>query len=191
LSGGSLLGDELINANKTDGVTAWNIGNGLDFTSHHEHGSLDVLDVQVSLAAWLVVWSQNSDLLARFDSAGENSAESVETTTIGRWHHLGDEDHEGTILVASLNGLTGGIVNWTLIKVGSSVGLSLLGRWELHDDHLKESLSSVNPLLADDLHQILKTALFLLSCELNLESVQHAPNFIEFTVHAGTDQGDD
>jgi hypothetical protein len=60
---GTLLGDELIDTNKTDSVTAWHIWDSLNLTGHHEDGSLNVLDVEIGLGTWLVVWSHNSDLL--------------------------------------------------------------------------------------------------------------------------------
>merc|ERR1712083_100249 len=43
---GSLLDEVLINTDKSDGVSAWDIWDGLDLSSHHDDGSLDVLDVE-------------------------------------------------------------------------------------------------------------------------------------------------
>jgi len=187
---GSLLHEVLIDTDETDGVTAWYIGDGLDLTGHHEDSSLNVLDVQVSLGAGLVVGSHNSDLLASGDGTGEDTTESVETTTVVSGDHLGDEDHEGTVLVTLLEGLTACIIDGTLVKVSSSVLLGLDGGRKLHDDHLEESLSGVDPLLADDLHEILETTLLLLGGEGNVELFKHLPDLVELTVHASTDEVD-
>ena len=188
---GTLLGEVLIDTDETDGVTARHIGDSLDLTGHHEDGSLDVLDGEIGLGARLVVGSHDSDLLASGDGTGEDTAESEETTTIRGRDHLGDEDHEGTFLVALLDGLTANIINGTLVKVSSSVLLGLLGGGELHDDHLEEGLSGVNPLLADDLHEILTATLLLLGVEANVELVKHVPDLFELGVHACADQVDD
>ena len=50
-SGGksTLLEDELIDTNETASVTTWNIWGGFNFTSHHNDGSLDVLDMEIVL----------------------------------------------------------------------------------------------------------------------------------------------
>jgi hypothetical protein len=188
---GTLLSEILINTNKTDGVTARDIGDSFDLTSHHEHSTLNVLDVQVSLATGLVVGSHNTNFLTSGDGTRENTTESVEATTIISGDHLGDEDHEGTVLVAVLEGLTARIIDGTFIKVSSSVSLSLLGGRKLHNNHLNESLSSVDPLLAADLHEILKATFLLFVGKDDVEGVEHLPDLIELTVHDGTDEGND
>jgi len=160
---GTLLQEVLIDTDESDGVTARNIGNSLDFTGHHDDGSLDVLNVKIVLGSWDVVRSHNSDLLSSGDGTAEDTTESVETTLVVGGDHLGDENHKGTVLVALLNGLAGSIIDGSLIKVGGSVSLGLDGGGELHDDHLKESLSSVNPLLEDALEEILLSLLLLWS----------------------------
>jgi len=43
----ALFHEVLINADKTDGITARDISDGLDLTTHHEDSSLDVLDIEV------------------------------------------------------------------------------------------------------------------------------------------------
>jgi hypothetical protein len=188
---GTLLDEVSIDTDETDGVTARNIWNSFDFTSHHEDGSLNVLNVKVILGAWLVVGSHNSNFLASSDGTSENTTEGVETTTIGGWDHLGDEDHEGTVLVAGCNGLTAWIIDGTFVKVSSSVLLGLFWGWELHDDHFEEGLSSVDPLLADDLHKILKTSFFLFSVKDDLELIQHLPDSVKVTIHNIADEGND
>jgi len=188
---GTLLGEVLIDTDETDGVTARHIRDGLDLTGHHEDGSLDVLDGEIGLGAGLVVGSHNSDFLASGDGTGEDTAESEEATTILSGDHLGDEDHKGTLLVALFDGLTAGIGDGTLVKVSSSVLLGSLGGGELHDDHLEEGLSGVNPLLANDLHEILTATLLLFGVEVDVEFIKHVEDLFEFGVHASTDQVND
>lgn len=133
---GSLFQKILIDSNETDGVSARNIRYSFDFTSHHENSSLNVLNVEIVFATWNIVGSHNSDLLSTLDDSGENSTEGIESTFIVSGHHLGDEDHKGTFLIAVLDGLSADIINRTLIQVSSSISLSDKGGWEFHNDHL-------------------------------------------------------
>lgn len=123
----SLFHKILINTNKTNGVTAWYFWDGFDLTSHHEDGSLNVLDVKIVLGAWGVIRSHNSNFLSTLNLSGEDSTEGIESTFIISWHHLGDEDHKRTILVAILNSLTAWVFNGSFIQVGSSVFLGSNG----------------------------------------------------------------
>jgi hypothetical protein len=178
-----LFHEVLINTDETDSVTAGDIGDSLDLTSHHEDGSLDVLDIEVVSGSRKIVGSHNSDLLTSLDGTGEDTTESVESSLIVGGHHLGDEDHEGTVLVTVLDGLTARILNGALVKHGGSVSLSHLGGRKLHDDHLKESFSGVDPFLENSLEEILLSELFLLSLEGDLEGLKHLPHRIEVIVH--------
>ena len=187
----SLLHEELIDTDETDGVTARNVSDGLDFAAHHEDGPLDVLDVEVVLGSGLVVRAHNADLLASGDGTGEDTAESGEATLIVGGDHLGDEDHEGAVLVALSDGLTALVLNGTLVEHGSSVGLGLDGGGELHDDHLKESLGGVDPLLEDALEKILHALLALVGLEGNAERLEHFPDGVEVAVHDVTAELDD
>ena len=180
---GTLLHEELIDTDKTDGVTARNISDGLDLTAHHEDGSLDVLDVEIVTGSWNVVGSHNSDLLSSGDGTTENTTESVESTLIVGWDHLGDEDHEGTVGVTVLDGLTANVLNWTFVELGGSVLLGSLGGGQLEDDHLKKGLSGVDPLLIDALHEILTSLLLLNGGENDLEGLEHLPDNFEVVVH--------
>ena len=76
-SDGSSLDEAGIDTDENDGVTAGNIGNGFDLTSHHDDGSLDVLNVEISLGSGLVVGAHDSDFLASGDGSTENTTESV------------------------------------------------------------------------------------------------------------------
>ena len=188
---GSLLDEELINTDESDGVAAWNIWDGLNLSSHHNDSSLDVLDVEIGLGALLVVWSHDSDLLAGLDGSREDTSESVETTFVVGWDHLGDEDHKRTVLVAVLDGLTAGIIDGAFVKHGSSVLLGLLRGRKLHDDHLNEGLSSVDPFLEDALHEILGSLVLLVVSERDVEGLKHLPDGFKVIAHAVTAELDD
>ena len=188
---GSLLEDIGINTYKTNGVTAWDIWDGLDLTSHHDDGSLDVLDVKIGLAAGLVVWSHDSDLLSGGNDTGEDSSESVESTLVVGGDHLGDENHEGSVLITVHDGLTGGVVNWSFVKISSSVPLGLDWGWELHDDHFQKSLGGVDPLLEDVLHEMLSGELELLLLEFDVKGGEHFLDLVHLSVHGGSAESDD
>jgi len=190
---GSLFDEVSIDSNESDSVTDGDIGDRLDFTSHHEDGSLDVLDVKVGLGAGLVVRSHNSDFLSSGNGSSEDTSESVESTFIVSGDHLGNEDHEGTLGIAFLDGLTTRIIDGSLIKVGSSVMLGLDGRGKFHDDHLKKSFSGVNPFLEDALEERLSFEILLFTLEGDTESDEHlvddASLFLLHGVSAELDNG--
>ena len=188
---GTLLHEVLIDTDETDSVTARNIRDSLDLTSHHKNSSLDVLDVEVVSGSWLIVWSHDSDLLTSLDGTTEDTTESIESTLIVGGDHLGDEDHEGTVLVTVLDGLTARILNGTFVKHSSSVSLSSLGGGELEDDHLNESISSVDPFLENTLEEILHSKFLLIRLEDNVEGLKHLPDGVEVTVHNVSAELDD
>ena len=187
----TLLHEELIDADETDGVTARNVRDGFDLATHHEDGPLDVLDVEIVVGAGLVVRAHDADLLASGDGTGEHTAEGVEAALVVGGDHLGDEDHEGTVLVALLDGLEAIVVVGTFVKLDGSVSLSLDGRRELEDDHLNEGLSGVDPLLEDALEEVLGALALLVGLELNAESLEHLPDGVEVAVHDVTAELDD
>jgi len=180
---GTLLHEVLIDTDESDSVTARDIGDGLDLTTHHEDGSLDVLDVEVVLGTGTVVGSHDSDLLTGLDGTGENTTKSVESTLVVGGDHLGDEDHKRTVLVAVLDGLTAGIIDGTFVELGGSVVLSFLGRGQLHDDHLKKSLGGVDPLLEHAFEKILHSLVLFVRLEGDAESLEHLPDGVEVAVH--------
>jgi len=188
---GTLLDEVGIDTDETDSVTARNIGDGFNLTSHHEDGTLNVLDVQVSLLAGLVVGAHDADTLASGDGTGEDTAESEEAARFVGGHHLGNEDHQCTIGVALLDGLTALIIDGALIEVSGTVALGLAGRGQLHDDHLKKSLSSVDPLLANALHEGLETEFLLLRFESDANGLAHLHDGIDLAIHNVTDELDD
>mmetsp|Transcript_42646 Transcript_42646/g.56307 ORF Transcript_42646/g.56307 Transcript_42646/m.56307 type:complete len:802 (-) Transcript_42646:104-2509(-) len=188
---GALLHEELIDTDETDGVTARNIGDSLDLAAHHEDGSLDVLDVEVVAGVWLVVRAHNADLLASGDGTGEDTAESVEAALVVGGDHLGDEDHEGTVLVAVGDGVVAFVTDGTFVEHSGSVLLGLHGGRKLHDDHLKESLGGVDPLLEDALEEVLGALVLLVVFEVNAEGLEHLPDGVKVVVHDVTAELDD
>ena len=190
-SDGTLLEDVLIDTNKSDGVTTWYIWDGFDLTSHHNNGSLDVLDVEVSLGSGNVVWTLDSDFLSGGNGSSENSSESVESSLVVGGDHLGDEDGEWSVLIAVTNGVESSITLWSFIKVGGSVLLGLDWTWELEDDHFKKGLSGVDPLLEDVLHEVLTLEFSLLRHELDAEVIEHLVDLLGLSVHGGSAESDD
>ena len=84
-SGDATSFDEvLINTDETAQVSAWDIINGFDVSTHHKNGTLDLLTVKIGFGSWLEVWTHNSDLLSSGNGTGENSTESVESTLKNR-----------------------------------------------------------------------------------------------------------
>ena len=188
---GTLFQKVLIDTDKTDSVTAWDIWDSLDFTSHHDDGSLDVLNVQILFASWDVVWSLDSDFLSGGNGTSEDSSESVESTFIVGWDHLGDEDTKSSVFIAVNDRLTGLVIDITFIKISGSVFLGLNWGWQFKDDHFKKSFSGVDPLLEDVLHEMLSLELSLLSLEGNLEVDEHFVDLLHFSVHGSSAKSDD
>ena len=188
---GTLLHDVLVDTDEGDGVTARDIGNGLNLTAHHDDGSLDGSVLEVSLGAWDVVGSHDSDLLASGNNTGEDTTEGVESTSVVGGDKLGEEDHKGSLLVAVLDGLTANIVNGTLVEVTSSVLLGLDGGGELQDDHLKEAITGVDPLLEDLSHLVLALEFLLVGLESDLEGLEHLINSLVVALHAVSAETDD
>jgi len=188
---GTLLENVLIDTNETDGVTTWDIWDGFNLTSHHDDGSLDVLDVKILLGSWLVVWSHDSDLLTGGNDTGENSTEGIESTFIVGGDHLGDEDHEWAIDGAVHHSLSRCIINWTFIEIGGSVFLGSDGGWELEDDHFEEGLGGVNPLLEDVLHEMLSLKHSLVFLESDVKGNEHLIDFLHLSVHGGFTESND
>ena len=179
----ALLHEVLIDTNETDGVTTRDVANGLDLTSHHDNGTLDVLDVEIIPRTWLIVGSHNSDLLACRYGAGEHSAESIESSFIVGRDHLRDEDHEWTIFVAVLDRLTARVIDGAFVEHGSSILLCSLGGWELHDDHLNEGFGGIDPFLEDALEEVLRSLVSLVVFKGDSEGLKHLPDGIEVAIH--------
>ena len=78
----SSFDEVLIDSDETDQVSAWNIIDSFDVTSHHKNGTLDLFVVEILFGTGLVVGSHNSDLLAGGNGSGEDTSESVESTLV-------------------------------------------------------------------------------------------------------------
>jgi len=188
---GSLLHEVLIDTNESASVTAWNFWDGFDLSSHHDDGSLDVLDVKIVLGSRDVVRSLNSNFLSGGNGTSENSTESVESSFIVGRDHLRDEDAKWSVLIAVIDRFVCWIINWTFIEISSSILLGLEWGWELEDDHFKKGLSSVDPLLENVLHEMFSLEISLGRLELDTEGNDHLVNLIHLTLHSGSAKSND
>merc|ERR1711939_715135 len=96
---GTRLEQELVNTDQTENVTGWHVLDGLGVATPHQDGTLDGLDEQVLLLARDVVRALNANLDTRAGGTREDTTESVETALVRGRHHLGDVDHERTLVV--------------------------------------------------------------------------------------------
>ena len=191
ISDGTLLEEVLVNTDESDGVTTRDIGDGFGLSSHHEDGSLDVLNVEVDLGSGSVVGSHDSDLLAGGGGTSENTTESEESSLIVGGDHLGDENHEGTGRVTLGDGLTARIFDGSLVEVSGSVSLGLQGGRKLQDDHLNESIGGVNPLLEDALEEGLTFVVLLVTLEDDTETDEHLVDDGSLAFHGVSAELDD
>lgn len=86
-------------------------------------------------------------------------------------------------MVAVLNSLSAWIFNWTLIQVGSSVGLSLNWGRQFHYYHFQEGLSGVDPFLENVFEEEFSLELLFIGLEHNFEMVQHLPDSFFVVFH--------
>lgn len=177
------LQQELIDTDETENVTGWDIVNWVDLTTHHEDGTLDGLDEEILLLAWNVVWSLDADLKTRLDGTGENTTESVETTLIGSWHHLGNVKHEWGLWIAVLDAHAGLIIWWTLVESLSTVLLCGDWGWQVENQHLQHGIGSWQESAHDDLEEGLALELTLLGGKLDGKLVEEVGDLILLEVH--------
>jgi hypothetical protein len=188
---GSRLDQELINSDKSNGVSTWAILNWVDGSSHHENGTLDLLNEEIILLSWKVVWSHNSDLLSGLDDSGEDTSEGVETSLIGGWHHLGDIHHEWSLWVTVSDGSSALIVHWSLVEILYTVSLGNDWGWEMEDNHVQKGIGGWEELSHDDLHEGLSVAFLLLRGEVNLEGDEHLLVGVLLVIHDGLEELED
>mmetsp|Transcript_10545 Transcript_10545/g.29798 ORF Transcript_10545/g.29798 Transcript_10545/m.29798 type:complete len:859 (+) Transcript_10545:55-2631(+) len=162
---GGVLGDELIESDHGDGVTARDVLDGVLPPSHAQHGSLDGLDVQVLLLSRDVVWSHDPDLLASSDLTGEDTSEGEEPTLIGGRNHLGNVEHQWTVRVAVGDGGSVDVIRWSLVQGLDSVSLGDGWGWQVVDHHLQEGPVGWEPGLHDTLHEWLSVEVPVLGLE--------------------------
>ena len=188
---GTRLQQELVNTNQTDNVTSRTVVNLLDGSSHHQDGSLDRLQEQVLLLTDVVVRTLDSDLLTRLGSTSEDTTESVESTLVGGWDHLGDVQHQVSLRVTVSDGLAVDIVRWTLVQSLSSVSLSSDWRWQVDDNHLQHGVGSWQELSHDNLQQSLTLQLLLVGLQVDLQLLQQGWDLLLLEVHDRREQSED
>jgi len=188
---GTRLEQELVNTDKTENVTGGDVVNGLDETTHHENGTLDGLDEQVLLLSGGVVGALNADLETGADGTGEDTTESVETTLVGSGHHLGDVQHERTVVVTVPDTDGVDIVVGTLVKSLHTVLLSGDGRRKMENHHLEESVSGGKELPHDNLEELLALEILLIGSELDLELLEKSGDLVGLEVHDRLEDAED
>jgi len=188
---GTGLDQVLVNANETDNVTAWHILDSLGVSAHHENGSLDLLDVQVGLGAWHVVWSHDSASESGSHDTREDSTEGVESALIGGWHHLGDVHHEWSLWVASLDTLGGLVVLGSLVQELHSVVLGGDWRWEMDGNHLEEGVAGWQPGSHESLHQWLALEVLVVTLQLDTGGDDELGDLLVLLVHNGVEDSVD
>ena len=122
---GTGLEEVLIDTDKTASVTAGDVSHLLDLGSHHEDDTLDGLDVEVGLLTGGVHGTLDADLLAGGDGTGEDTTEGGEAATLIGGDELGDVHHEGTLGVASLDGLVGVIILGAGVQILGTVPVQI------------------------------------------------------------------
>mmetsp|Transcript_13033 Transcript_13033/g.33263 ORF Transcript_13033/g.33263 Transcript_13033/m.33263 type:complete len:703 (+) Transcript_13033:530-2638(+) len=184
---GAGLDKELVNADKADGVTGRHILNGLGVTAHHQHGALDVLDVQVVLLAGDVVGAHDADLHAGLDGTREHTTEGEKAALVGGGHHLGDVAHEGTALVAVADGVGALVIERTLVEVLHTVALGLGGGRQMEHNHVQQRIGSGQELAHDNFQEGLANEVLLLSGKLDLQALQDLGVRVLLVIHDGVE----
>lgn len=148
---GTRLEQELVNTDQTDDVTGGHILNGLDEATHHENGTLDVLDEKILLLARSEVGALDADLQTRADGTGEDTTESVEAALIGGRDHLGDVKHQRSLRIAVTDTNGALVILRALVKSLDTVLLGGDRRRQVDTDHLQHSISGGQELAHDEL----------------------------------------
>mmetsp|Transcript_109648 Transcript_109648/g.236083 ORF Transcript_109648/g.236083 Transcript_109648/m.236083 type:complete len:535 (+) Transcript_109648:1073-2677(+) len=143
-----------IDTDQTTGVTGGNIGDGLGVTTHHDHNTLDGLGEEVGLLAGNVVGTKDTDLLSSAHLTGEHTAESSKSV-VGTGNHLGHVHHKRSTIagVAGTDGVGSLVVERTVVEGLHTVSLGAGRGRQVHHNHLKDGISSGEPLLHDSLEE--------------------------------------
>lgn len=187
VSEGSVLDEDRVNSDNGDSVSGWDRVDRFGSSTHHDDGSLDVLDEKIFLLSVFIVRPHDSNLVARLDGSGEDSTESVESTLVRSWDHLGDVDQKRTVSVALSHGFGGLVISWTRVQKFGSVGLGLTRRWEMIHSHLKNGSISWEPLLHDRLEERLLDLLSIFSSEVEADSLEELVNGVMVILHGGSE----
>lgn len=188
---GGSLDDVLVDTDEADDVTAGHVFDGFLVTTHHEDGTLDgLVFVQVVLLADLVVVAHDADLATGGDLSGEDTAEGEEAALVGGGDHLGDVEHEGSVGVALLDALEEAVFHGGLTGVEhfGAVGLGLLGRRKVHDDHLEESFGRGEELHHDGLDELLGRLLHFFGGHDDVEGLEHLVELVGLFGHDGVEE---
>ena len=188
---GGSLDDVLVDTDETDDVTAGHVFDGFLVTTHHEDGTLDgLVFVQVSLLTIGVVVTHDTDLGASGDLTGEDTTEGEEAALVGGGDHLGDVEGEGSFLIAVLDTheVLVGFDGFTGVEHFSTVGLSLLGGGEVHDDHLEESFGGGEELHHDGLDELLGRLFHFFGGHGDVEGLEHLGELVSLFVHDGVEE---
>jgi len=185
---GTRLQQVLIDSNQTDGVTAGDVLNRFDVTTHHQNGTLNVLDEKISLLARNVVGAHDADLGTSAYGSGEDTTEGVETSLIAGGYHLGDVQHERTRGVAVPDGGGTDIIHRTFVQVLNTILLGNDGRGEMVDNHVKEGLSSGQPLPHHSLEEGLGIEILLVGGELDSQRLNHLGVLVLLSIHDRVEQ---
>lgn len=188
---GTRLEQELVNTDQTDDVTGGNILNGLDETTHHQDGTLDVLDEQVLLLARDVVGTLDTDLKTGADGTGVDTTESVETTLVGGGNHLGDVKHQRSlgVTVADTDGAV--VVGGTLVESLTTVLLGSNGGGKVDTDHLQHGISGGEELAHDSLEELLASKVLLVVGKLDLKLLKESGDLVLLVVVDGLEDLED
>jgi hypothetical protein len=190
-SDGSGFHQKLIDTDETDGVTARAVFNGFNITSHHEDGSLNVLDEKIILLSRNIVGAHDADLLASSNDTREDTTKSIETTLVGSGDHLRDVHHERTVGVTISDGSSALVILRSFVKIFDSVLLGFDGRRKVKDNHFEEGVGSGEEFLHDDLQEGLLDEFLLFGGQNDLEGRKHLLVGILFVVHDGFEEFED
>lgn len=188
---GTRLEQELVNTDQTDDVTGGNILNGLDETTHHQDGTLDVLDEQVLLLARDVVGTLDTDLKTGADGTGVDTTESVETTLVGGGNHLGDVKHQRSLGVTVTDTDGAVVVGRTLVESLTTVLLGSNGGGKVDTDHLQHGISSGEELAHDSLEELLASKVLLVVGKLDLKLLKESGDLVLLVVVDGLEDLED
>mmetsp|Transcript_8020 Transcript_8020/g.11512 ORF Transcript_8020/g.11512 Transcript_8020/m.11512 type:complete len:533 (-) Transcript_8020:258-1856(-) len=190
---GTRLKEVLINTNKGTSVTGGDISDLLGITTHHNNGTLNILNPKFRLLAGNVVGSHDTNLLTGGDLSGEDTAESVETSLIRGGDHLRDVHTKRSAItgVTSTDGSGGLVIKRTIIEGINTVGLGLGGGRQVKHNHLQNSVSGRKPLLHNTLEKSLALEFLLLGFELNSDGLKHLVNLSGLFGHDGFEKSGD
>mmetsp|Transcript_5679 Transcript_5679/g.8408 ORF Transcript_5679/g.8408 Transcript_5679/m.8408 type:complete len:371 (-) Transcript_5679:431-1543(-) len=190
---GSGLKEVLVNSYEGTGVSCRNIGNLLSVTSHHDNGTLNILDPKLGLLSGLVVGSHDAYLLSSGNLSREYTSKGVETSFIGGRNHLRDVHTKRSSIggITCTDGSGGSIIKRSLVKGINTVSLGLSGGRQMKHNHLKDGISSRKPLLHDTLKKLLSDKLLLISLKLNSDGLQHLLNLSVLLVHDSLEKSSD